>query len=123
MASAQVPGDQLGPTYTLQTRIQINNIVDRNNVTRRISNENTLKLNYNETHYEWENYDGWFNNPAHPEWGGAGKLENCKFYLWVRMCSVAANWLAFLCSDIMGTSIILSVIYRFSYGEEDPCCV
>lgn len=22
--------------------------------------------------YEWEGYDGWYNNPAHPEWGGAG---------------------------------------------------
>ena len=22
--------------------------------------------------YEWEGYDGWFNNPAHPDWGGAG---------------------------------------------------
>ena len=21
---------------------------------------------------EWEGYDGWYNNPAHPEWGGAG---------------------------------------------------
>ena len=24
-------------------------------------------------YYEWQGYDGWFNNPAHPEWGGAGK--------------------------------------------------
>lgn len=22
--------------------------------------------------YEWEGYDGWYNNPAHPDWGGAG---------------------------------------------------
>jgi len=22
--------------------------------------------------YEYESYDGWYNNPAHPEWGGAG---------------------------------------------------
>ena len=22
---------------------------------------------------EWEGYDGWYNNPAHPEWGGAGE--------------------------------------------------
>jgi hypothetical protein len=21
--------------------------------------------------YEWEGYDGWYNNPAHPDWGGA----------------------------------------------------
>ena len=26
-------------------------------------------------YYEWEGYDGWFNNPAHPEWGGAGKYS------------------------------------------------
>lgn len=73
VASAQVPGDQLGPTYTLQTRIYIDNARDRSNVTTRISEGNTLDLNYEEEHYEWENYDGWFNNPAHPEWGGAGK--------------------------------------------------
>ena len=24
--------------------------------------------------YEWEGYDGWYNNPAHPDWGGAGTL-------------------------------------------------
>lgn len=68
MASAQVPGDQLGPTYTLQTKIYIDNEVDRNE-----AEVNMFRLNFNETHYEWENYDGWFNNPAHPEWGGAGK--------------------------------------------------
>lgn len=21
---------------------------------------------------EWEGYDGWYNNLAHPDWGGAG---------------------------------------------------
>ena len=21
--------------------------------------------------YEWVSYDGWYHNPAHPEWGGA----------------------------------------------------
>ena len=26
----------------------------------------------NETYFEWEGYDGWYNNPAHPDWGGAG---------------------------------------------------
>ena len=25
------------------------------------------------TDFEWEGYDGWYNNPAHPEWGGAGE--------------------------------------------------
>ena len=24
-------------------------------------------------YYEWEGYDGWYNNPAHPDWGGAGE--------------------------------------------------
>ena len=23
--------------------------------------------------YEYESYDGWYNNPAHPDWGGAGR--------------------------------------------------
>ena len=27
--------------------------------------------------YEYESYDGWYNNPAHPEWGGAGKPVHC----------------------------------------------
>jgi dual oxidase len=26
---------------------------------------------YPNGHYEYESYDGWYNNPAHPEWGGA----------------------------------------------------
>ena len=26
------------------------------------------------TDYEWIGYDGWYNNPAHPEWGGAGRF-------------------------------------------------
>lgn len=25
-------------------------------------------------YFEWEGYDGWYNNPAHPDWGGAGAL-------------------------------------------------
>lgn len=24
-------------------------------------------------YYEWEGYDGWYNNPSHPDWGGAGE--------------------------------------------------
>ena len=24
--------------------------------------------------YEVEGYDGWYNNKAHPDWGGAGEL-------------------------------------------------
>ena len=79
-ASAQAfqpPGSELGPTYTLQTNIITipNNIGDRAEVENRTSNFGMDRLNYNESHYEWENYDGWYNNPAHPEWGGAGKQK------------------------------------------------
>lgn len=28
-----------------------------------------------QVNYEWEGYDGWYNNPAHPDWGGAGKVH------------------------------------------------
>ena len=27
------------------------------------------------TDYEWIGYDGWYNNPAHPDWGGAGRFR------------------------------------------------
>ena len=30
--------------------------------------------------YEYESYDGWYNNPAHPEWGGAGMLLFCLYH-------------------------------------------
>ena len=29
---------------------------------------------YQYVHREYENYDGWYNNMAHPDWGGAGEL-------------------------------------------------
>lgn len=83
MASAQSfqpPGSELGPTYTLQTKITTipNNVYDRMVIENRTSGYGMYSMNYDETHYEWENYDGWFNNPAHPEWGGAGK---CAAYM------------------------------------------
>ena len=34
--------------------------------------------NRNDSHnlyFEWEGYDGWYNNPAHPDWGGAGIIK------------------------------------------------
>lgn len=73
-ASAQ-PGStgvNLGPTYQLVNYIQLQ---DTNFEDRQATNfsENPL-LHFSRTEYfEWESYDGWFNNPAHPEWGGAGK--------------------------------------------------
>ena len=65
LAAAQSSGVGLGPTYTLQTLIPVNNSADR---------APFLFTGFsNRTHFEWENYDGWYNNPAHVEWGGAGK--------------------------------------------------
>ena len=66
-------GADLGPTYTLQTFIPVNNFNDRqeNNFSR---NAASIERAFSDREYfEWESYDGWFNNPAHPEWGGAGK--------------------------------------------------
>ena len=59
------------PLYTLENYITLptNNTADRDAVETNVG----LVFN-NETHYEWEGYDGWFNNPSHPDWGGAGKL-------------------------------------------------
>ena len=31
-------------------------------------------LSYSMENQEWEGYDGWYNNPAHPDWGGAGNV-------------------------------------------------
>lgn len=67
-----VPGPQLGPVYRLQSRIRDNlNEMDRLNISSRLNG----LFDGGELHYEWENYDGWYNNPAHPEWGGAGTSE------------------------------------------------
>jgi len=70
-ADAQQAGMSLGPTYVLQTATYL----DRTNAMDRESkNFATMgDVFSNQTHYEWESYDGWYNNPAHPEWGGAGK--------------------------------------------------
>jgi len=60
----------LGPTYVLQIVINVNNSVSR----RDFKPEFSAFTNFSQTpYYEWESYDGWYNNPAHPEWGGAGK--------------------------------------------------
>ena len=64
-------GADLGPVYTLQTIIDVDNSVDR----REKNFSATPGVFSNVRYYEWESYDGWFNNPAHPEWGGAGKLQ------------------------------------------------
>lgn len=73
-----VPGPQLGPVYELDKFIPVNlNQVDRMNLARELNISGVVRYpNPGEepiVHYEWEGYDGWYNNPAHPEWGGAGK--------------------------------------------------
>ncbi len=75
IATAQSAGAgvTLGPTYTLQNTITVDNFADRQdkNFSR---SEATIDDAFSRVQfYEWEGYDGWFNNPAHPEWGGAGK--------------------------------------------------
>ena len=35
--------------------------------------ENSSRDDEEYLRFEWEGYDGWYNNPAHPDWGGAGK--------------------------------------------------
>ena len=62
----------LGPTYVLQIKIPVNNSDSRRN----FNPEFSQFKNFSETeYYEWESFDGWYNNPAHPEWGGAGKFK------------------------------------------------
>ena len=34
--------------------------------------ENSSRDDESYLRFEWEGYDGWYNNPAHPDWGGAG---------------------------------------------------
>ena len=38
--------------------------------------------------YEWEGYDGWYNNPAHPDWGGAGNVYNFLQLVFCSRCAV-----------------------------------
>ena len=69
-----VPGPELGPVYTLQKFIPTGlNSDDRMDLMNRLNVSGVVKSS-TETHFEWEGYDGWYNNPAHPEWGGAGKF-------------------------------------------------
>ena len=35
--------------------------------------ENSSRDDEEYLRFEWEGYDGWYNNPAHPDWGGAGR--------------------------------------------------
>lgn len=68
-----VPGSELGPVYELQTFIPAElNVQDRIDIETDLNVAQNFE-NSKEINYEWENFDGWYNNPAHPEWGGVGK--------------------------------------------------
>ena len=68
-SAAQTAGRNLGPTYMLNITITVDNSADR-----QVKNFSATAGTFSDVpYYEWESYDGWFNNPAHPEWGGAGK--------------------------------------------------
>ncbi len=69
-AVAQQAGKSLGPTYVLTAEISV---TPTNNADRQARNYSTMGVFSNQTYFEWESFDGWYNNPAHPEWGGAGK--------------------------------------------------
>jgi len=74
--NAQKSGKDLGPTYTLQARI----IVSPDNRADRAASDFSQRLVFsNVSAFEWESYDGWYNNLAHPEWGGAGEYWHIKF--------------------------------------------
>ena len=68
----EVPGSELGPVYELQRFIPDLNENDRANIVEELNVSRTIE-NSTGVYYEWETFDGWYNNPAHPEWGGAGK--------------------------------------------------
>ena len=71
----EVPGSELGPVYMLQRSIQEDlNLADQDVIKRELNVSGIIRAN-EEISYEWETFDGWYNNPAHPEWGGAGKLQ------------------------------------------------
>ena len=71
----EVPGSELGPVYKLQRSIQEDlNLADQDTIKRDLNVSGIIGAN-EEISYEWETFDGWYNNPAHPEWGGAGKLQ------------------------------------------------
>ena len=54
---------------------------------------------------EWEGYDGWYNNPAHPEWGGAGMFVS-------RAAAIIMISLTHCC-----------YLPRFADGKEDTSCL
>jgi len=52
--------------------INVDNSAARNTIETDSGLPNAI---HQEEYYEWEGYDGWYNNPAHPEW--AAELVSC----------------------------------------------
>ena len=48
------------------------NIVNTDDKTAIETDSGLPDMIHEEEYYEWQGFDGWYNNPAHPEWGGAG---------------------------------------------------
>lgn len=66
----------LGPVYELEDSIRLD-VTNRDyQQANNLSPDNPMDTFSEVEYYEWEGYDGWFNNPAHPEWGAAGKFCN-----------------------------------------------
>ena len=59
--------------------------------------------------YEWEGYDGWYNNPAHPDWGGAGTPMHAP----VASCSCYHST-----SEIEMQAICILLYFRYADGTE-----
>ena len=97
---------QLGPVYTLQDSADLRNTINnRDSVVNRGLDFSSDPLRYFDQveYFEWESYDGWFNNPAHPEWGGAGEFSFC-------------NALA----KLTKITLFLLLSCRHASGKEDP---
>lgn len=63
-----------GPMYLLEDNIS--GRLTETNMAFQIANNLSANAPFDfsdEENFEWEPYDGWFNNPAHVNWGGYGK--------------------------------------------------
>ena len=99
-----------GPRVTYN--FAINNVREREGITTSIRN-----AIYEEENYEWEGYDGWYNNPAHPEWGGAGECTQIK----IRRDQELSIWFFFLFPALSAMVCVKLFVSRcrYAYGEED----
>ena len=89
--------------------INVDNSAARNTIEAESGLPNAI---YEEEYYEWEGYDGWYNNPAHPEWGGAGEL----FLLLVSFCCCYfLFYFLFFISIFLNFLVFLLVFFLFFF--------